>query len=91
MSFDGHLPDVSEYEMYDACKARIMQIPPLRLNELFLCEVKKRKSVTGKLKDVPKELRQICLSLNLSDKERLELANQLCSPIKKSDLCISRI
>ena len=91
ISFDGYLPDVSEYEMYDACKERIMQIPSLRLNELFLYEIKKRKSVTSKLKDVPKELRQICLSLNLSEKERLELANQLCNPIKKSDLCISRI
>ena len=91
LSFDGYLPDVSEYEMYDACKARIMQIPSLRLNELFLYEIKKRKSVTSKLKDVPKELRQICLSLNLSEKERLELANQLCNPIKKSNLCISRI
>lgn len=91
LAYDGNLPDVSEYEMYDACKARIMQIPSLRLNELFLYEIKKRKSVTSKLKDVPKELRQMYLSLNLSEKERLELANQLCNPIKKSDLCISRI
>ncbi|MBR1463617.1 MAG: sce7726 family protein [Prevotella sp.] len=91
LSFDGCLPDVSEYEMYDACKARIMQIPSLKLNELFLYEIKKRKSITSKLKDVPKELRQICLSLNLSEKERSELANQLCNPIKKSDLCIFRI
>ena len=91
LSFDGYLPDVSDYEMYDACKARIMQIPSLKLNELFLHEIKKRKSVTSKLKDVPKELRQIYLSLNLSEKERLGLANQLCNPIKKSDLCISRI
>lgn len=91
MSFDGYLPDVSEYEMYDACKARIMQIPSLSLNELFLYEIKKRKSVTSKLKEVPKELRQICLSLNLSEKEITDLVNQLCNPIKKSDLCISRI
>lgn len=90
-SFDGYLPDVSEYEMYDACKARIKQIPSLRLNELFLYEMKKRKSVTSKLKDVPKELRQICLSLNLSEKERGDLVIQLSNPIKKSDLCISRI
>lgn len=90
-SFDGYLPDVSEYEMYDACKARIKQIPPLRLNELFLYEIKKRKSVTSKLKEVPKELRQVCLSLNLSEKERGDLVIQLSNPIKKSDLCISRI
>lgn len=90
-SFDGYLPDVSEYEMYDACKARIKQIPSSRLNELFLYEIKKRKSVTSKLKDVPKELRQICLSLNLSEKERGDLVIQLSNPIKKYDICISRI
>ena len=91
LSVDGYLPNVSEFEMYNACKARIKQIPSDRLNELFLYEVKKRKSITSKLKEVPKELRQIYLSLNLSEKERSELTNQLCSPIKKSDLCISRI
>ena len=91
LSIDGHLPKVSEFKMYDACKERIKQIPSDRLNELFLYEIKKRKSVTNKLKEVPKELRQIYLSLNLSEKERYELTNQLCNPIKKSDLCISRI
>lgn len=91
LSIDGCLPNVSEFKMYDACKARIKQIPSDRLNELFLYEIKKRKSVIRKLKEVPKELRQIYLSLNLSEKQRSELTNQLCNPIKKSDLCISRI
>lgn len=90
-SYDGYLPNVSEYEMYEACKARIKQIPSAELNKLFLCEIKKRKNATSKLKDVPKELRQICLSLNLSDKKRFELANQLKKTIKTFDLCISRI
>lgn len=91
LSFDGCLPNVCEYEMYDACKARIKQIPSLKLNDLFLYEIKKRKNVTSKLKEIPKELRQVCLSLNLSKKERLELVTQLSNPIKKSNLCISRI
>ena len=90
-SFDGCLPNVSDYEMYDACKARIMQIPGLKLNDLFLHELKKRKSATNILMGVPKELRQVCLSLNLSEKERLNLATLLRKPIKKNDLCISRI
>lgn len=91
LSYYGHLPSVSEYEMFDACKARIRNIPDAKLNELFLFEIKKRKSITHKLKDVPKELRQICLSLNLSEKERCELAIRLSNPIIKSQLCISRI
>lgn len=90
-SYDGNLPDVSEYKMYEACKARIKKIPSVILNEFFLNEIKKRKNITCKLKEVPKELRQICLSLNLSEKKRSELAIQLCNPIKKSNLCISRI
>jgi len=91
LSNDGSLPIVSEFEMYDACKARIKHIPPKKLNELFLHEIKKRKSVTSRLHKVSKELRQICLSLNLSEKERIELTNQLCNPINCSDLCISHI
>lgn len=90
-SYFGELPKVSEYEMYTACKSYIKQIPSEYLNELFLCEIKKRKNVTSKLKEVPKELRQICLSLNLSEKERSELAFQLSNPINKSESCISRI
>ena len=90
-SYDGFLPNVYEYEMYDACRARIKQIPSAKLNDLFLYEIKKRKSMTSKLNEVPKELRQICLSLNLSEKERIELTNLLCNPINCSDLCISRI
>ena len=90
-SVDGYLPNVSEFKMYDACKARIKQIPSLVLNELFLNEIKKRKSVTSKLREVPKELRQMCLSLNLSEKERGDLVTQLNNLINKSNLCISRI
>ncbi len=90
-SVDGYLPNVSEFKMYDACKARIKQIPSLVLNELFLNEIKKRKSVTSKLREVPKELRQMCLSLNLSEKERVDLVTQLNNLINKSNLCISRI
>ncbi len=91
LSIDGSLPIVSEFEMYYACKTRIKQIPSKKLNDLFLNEIKKRKSVTSKLYKVPKELRQICLSLNLSEKERIELINKLCNPINCSDLCISHI
>lgn len=91
LSHDGFLPNVNEYEMYDACKARLKEIPSITLNKLFLNEIKKRKNVTAKLQGVPNELRQICLSLNLSEKERNRLTILLNNPIKKSDLCISRI
>ena len=91
LSYDGFLPKVSEYEMYNACRLRLSKIPSEKLNKLFLSEIKKRKSVTSRLKEFPKELRQIYLSLNLSEKESAELSIQLRTPIKKSNLCISRI
>ena len=43
-SYDGILPNVCDYEMYDACKKRIKQIPSTKLNDLFLYEIKKRRN-----------------------------------------------
>ncbi len=91
LSYYGNLPKISEYEMYNACKSRIKKIPSEKLNELFLYEIKKRKSITSRLNKVPKELRQIYLSLNLSEKESSNLVTLLSNPIKKTELCISRI
>lgn len=89
--YDGDLPKVNDYCMYDACKMRIKTIPLPQLNDFFLQEIKKRRNVTNELKEIPKELRQICLSLNLSKREREKLMMQLNDPITKSKLCISRI
>lgn len=71
-TFTGNLPDVPDYMMYEACKEIMRTIPTKQLKEFFLEAVKKRKNNTEQLKDVPQELRQMCLSLGLS-KRNIEL------------------
>lgn len=77
----GCLPNVPSYEMYGACLNLLNKLDPSELNELFLQEVKKRKSATKRLKKTPKELRQMILSLNLSTRDEIELIRKLNSTI----------
>ena len=91
----GELPAVPVYKMYEACSNLICKVEPERLNLLFLEEVKKRKSATGRLKNFPKELRQMMLSLNLSpNNERLlieKLNNKIgfVSPARRYEAPVS--
>ena len=87
----GELPDVPTYNLFEACKGQISQIDSAILNCLFLQEIKKRKSPTGYLKDSPKILRQIILSLNLTPKNQETLISKLNNPINNSSLCTVRI
>lgn len=87
----GELPDVPRYEMFDACKEQMSRIDSIDLNRLFLHEIKKRKSPTGYLKDSPKMLRQIILSMNLTPKNQETLISKLHNPINSSSLCTVRI
>lgn len=91
VSYFGQLPAVPIYEMYDACKTLLQQIPTQELNKLYLTEVKKRRNVTAQLKDIPMELRQMILSLNLPTNKQKSLINTLNEPIKRTRLCIARI
>lgn len=87
----GQLPSVPAYEMYEACREMLSEVDPTELNNLFLAEVKKRKSATGRLKGVPMELRQMMLSLNLSPKNEELLMSKLNNTINRNRLCITRI
>lgn len=87
----GELPDVPTYYLFEACKDKISHIDSEILNCLFLQEIKKRKSPTGYLKDSPKILRQIILSLNLTPKSQETLISKLNNPINNSSLCTVRI
>ncbi len=64
-SYYGKLPDVATADMFDACAEKLSKIPSSVLRELFLLEIKKRKSDLGNLKSVPQSLTQLCVSLNL--------------------------
>lgn len=76
-SYFGELPDVSIFEMYEECRKLMKEIPSTTLQGLFLKEVESRKTATPILKKIQKELRQICLCMNLSSKEIDTLNNKL--------------
>ena len=75
LSHFGFLPHVGNCEIYDACKEMMKQIPQEYLQELFLAEIKKRKSNNACLKLYHNELKQFCLSTNLS-KEKYAVFNE---------------
>ena len=87
----GELPEVPKYNLFEVCKDQMKHIDYDSLNHLFLHEIKKRKSPTGHLKDSPKMLRQVVLSLNLTPKNQEALITKLNNPINSSNRCIVRI
>lgn len=80
-SYFGELPDVSIFEMYEECRKLMKEIPSTILQGLFLKEVETRKTATPMLKRIQKELRQICLCMNLSRKDIDKLNNCLTTTI----------
>ena len=80
-SYFGTLPNVGNCEMYEICKAMIKEIPQETLHELFLGEIKKRKSNNDSLKSYTNELRQFCLCTNLSKEQYAVFNERLNNPI----------
>ena len=88
----GKLPDVPYYEMYEACEEKLYDMPPDKLHQYFLKEIKKRKNNMCLLKKAPRELRQMYLQLGLSKGQIDILQTYLNNPIKSQlKLCISHI
>lgn len=85
------IPEHENGDTYDACLNAMRHIPKPELNQLFLKEIKKRKTITQSLPDIPSEFRQMCLSLNLSQKKLEFLFNILTQDITDQPICISRI
>lgn len=82
ISHFGHLPLVSNFQMFDECAILMKQIPEKELNSLFIAELKKRVSNTQILHSFYKELRQLCLSLKINQKDYQQLSLKLSQPIK---------
>jgi hypothetical protein len=68
-TFYGLLPNVNSFDMFNTCKAMMSRIPSKTLHELFLSEMKRRKSNNAFLDKYQKELRQFCLSLNINESQ----------------------
>lgn len=73
ISLDG----VAGYDMYTFCCNVISHADPDKVHELFLREVKKRKNNTSLLRKYPVSVRQMMLSLNLSEGKASKLLEQL--------------
>lgn len=69
----GRLPDVSCFEMFNACKSVLMDVPEGELHVMFNEVVKLRKSKMSDLKEKSRSVRQLFLSMNLNRKQEREL------------------
>lgn len=69
----GCLPDVNCFEMFNACKKVLADVPDDELHRLFNESVKRRNSRIDSLGLKPRDSRQLYLSMNLSKKKEDEL------------------
>lgn len=81
-SYYGKLPDVGVAQLFTVCLEMMSNMPPSVLREMFLSEIKKRKSDLSLLKTVPRPLTQLCVALNLNDKGVSSLVNTLNTKIQ---------
>ncbi|MGE0076269.1 MAG: sce7726 family protein [Bacteroidales bacterium] len=81
MNYYGALPDMNSFNMFEICSEMIKQIPTDNLNQLFINELKKRKSNTQILRTFHQELRQLLLAMNLNQKSYVILDEKLNKPI----------
>ena len=77
----GALPNVNDFEMFDACKDMLTRLSNIRLKELFLEAVKKRSTATRILKQIHPSSRQMCLSMSYNTKKIDKLISMYDSPI----------
>ncbi|MBW8326061.1 MAG: sce7726 family protein [Prolixibacteraceae bacterium] len=82
IAYFGQLPCVSNFQMFDECAFLMQQIPHSELHRLFITELKKRASNTQLLQSFYKELRQLCLSLKINQRDYQSLSLKLSQPIK---------
>ena len=71
----GVLPDVSDFEMFEACKSKLRELPHDKLHKLFCEAVKTRKTKVRDLVDTTPMFRQMILSMNMSRDNMLKLEN----------------
>ena len=76
-NYFGKIPDVSSFKMFVTCLLMMKQIPSNELHSLMLNEFKKRKIDKDVIASSPKELKHLCLSLNLSYKNYAILNERL--------------
>lgn len=82
LAYYGSLPkDINSFNMYNKCYNLMLNIPHNVLHSLFLHELKSRKTNTILLPSFLKELRQLCLSMNINSFQYNDLNTKLNQPI----------
>jgi len=76
-NYYGELPIINSFNMFETCKELIKQIPAKQLHELFIGELKKRKSNTSIINTFNTELRQVCFAMNITANMYKELEIKL--------------
>jgi hypothetical protein len=71
--FYGELPEMNSFNMFEICKEMMKYIPTETLNQLFIDELKKRKSNTLIIDMFQEELRHLFFAMNLNEKAFKEL------------------
>lgn len=77
----GILPEMNSFNMFEICKGLMKHIPHERLNDLFIEELKKRKSNMDIINTFSHELRQLCFAMNINSKSFYELDYKLSEKI----------
>ena len=78
----GELPEMNSFNMFNVCCELLKKIPSEQLSNLFIEQIKTRKSNTSFIKMFYKELRQIGLALNMGNKRYHQLTVKLNQPIR---------
>ncbi len=76
-NYYNELPKMNSFNQFEICKELISYIPIIELNNMFINTIKKRKINNLLFKKINYEFNQIFLSLNLKQKDRDKLINNL--------------
>lgn len=82
LSYFKELPDATSFTMFKKCRERLYEIPEDELHRLFIYELKKRNTNSTGLPFFFKEIRQLCLSLNINASQYQVLEAKLNNAIK---------
>lgn len=83
-SWLGELPNVPQHVMYKECLSILKEMPQSELKHYFIEKLKERQLNVREISKVPSFLRQMCLGMNLSQKNIELLISRLKEPIIKN-------
>ena len=77
----GELPAMNSFSMFETCKSMMKNIPFDKLHNLFIDELKMRKSNTNIVNTFEFELRQVCFAMHIDSRSYKLLESKLSKKI----------